>query len=265
MEPISEINGVHVSSLKDSYERIANHLRSRHAKHLGSVYKLEDDRHSVTFQSESLVPHPSQNRTRILCLFSNAHPESIHRGMFHFAESGVAKLWTDLCVTGYMGVDRSVLQNPHLLRECCLNVEYAGPFALGFACYWIFPTPHPDHLLELFGHRREPPGFENTQQRLAILLGNWQPHAIISFNGEVFEDLTGIQTKGYLKTIQTDLLLGQYAPPDSVSYTVFQTYPAAWRFDKNADQLRQDSLQRIRQRILHEPGNTIGTSGQNVR
>ena len=253
IEPISEINSVHVSSLKDSYEKAAKYLRRQHGDYLGSVYELEDDRQSLAFQSESLLPHCGQDRTRILCLFSNAHPESIRRGMFHFAESGVARLWTDLCTVGYMSLDRTVLQSPRLLRECCLNVQYAGPFALGFACYWIFPTPHPKHLLEIFGPLREPNGFENTKQRLNMLLGNWQPQAIISFNGEVFEGLTGIQSRGYLEKIQTDLLIGEYDPTESTSYKVFQTYPAAWRFHKDADRLRQDSLRRIKQKILSGP------------
>ena len=172
MEPISEINSVHVSSLKNSYEKTAKYLRLRHGDYLGSVYELEDERQSLAFQSESLLPHRAQDRTRILCLFSNAHPESIRRGMFHFAESGVARLWTDLRAVGYMSVDRAVLQSPRLLRECCLNVQYAGPFAFGFACYWIFPTPHPKNLLELFGPLREPHGFENTKQRLNMLLSS---------------------------------------------------------------------------------------------
>lgn len=263
MKPISEINTVHVSSLSHSYEKVANCIRNQFSNYLGSVYELDDERQQLTFQSECLLPNLPDNRIRILCLISNAHPESIRRGMFHFAESGTARLWSDLKAVGLMTVDHTVLQDPSRLRNCCLKVEYPGPFALGFSCYWSFPTPKPDHLVKLFGPLREPPGFENTKQRLNLLLERWQPYAIISFNGEVFENLTGIQTKEYLKTIQTDLLMGQYAPPDSVSYRVFQTYPAAWRFDKNADQLRQDSLQRIRQRILHKPANAIDTLGQN--
>lgn len=250
MEPISEINRVHAASLKDSYEKIARYLKTRQGNYLGSVYGLEDSRQSLVFQSECLVPHQNQDRTRILCLFSNAHPESIRRGMFHFAESGVARLWTDFCATGYMNVTHAVLQSPSLLRECCLNVQYAGPFAFAFACYWIFPTPHPKDLLKLFGPLREPPGFENTNQRLNVLLSRWHPHAIISFNGEAFEDLVGIPSKGYLEKIQTGLFIGEYTLAESTSYKVFQTYPAAWRFHKDADRLRQDSLRRIKQKIL---------------
>lgn len=170
--------------------------------------------------------------------------------MFHFAESGVARLWDDLCAVGLLAADRTVFEHPRLLRECCLNVAYPGPFAFAFACYWIFPTPKPNHLVEIFGPLREPPGFANTKERLNLLLDRWHPHAILSFNGEVFEDLTGIHSRGYLRRITAGLLTGEYAPAGSTSYKVFQTYPAAWRFHKNAEQLRRESLQRIRQRIL---------------
>jgi hypothetical protein len=63
------------------------------------VFELDDEQGCVCFQSECLLPDDGSNRTRVLLLFSNAHPLSIKKGMFHTAESGVAKLWMDLRTT----------------------------------------------------------------------------------------------------------------------------------------------------------------------
>ena len=95
--------------------------------------------------------------------------------MFHFAESGVARLWEDLCAVDFLTTSRNILEDPRLLRECCLDVAYPGSFALAFACYWLFPTPKPDQLVKLFGPSREPSGFTNTKERLNSLLGQWRP------------------------------------------------------------------------------------------
>ena len=150
MKPSSEINRVHVSSLGQSYEKAAAFLRKHFGKYSGAVYALDDEHRQLVFQSECLIPINCQNRTRVLCLISNAHPESIRRGMFHFAESGVARLWEDLCAVDFLTTSRNILVHPRLLRECCLDVAYPGSFALAFACYWIFPTPKPDQLVKIF-------------------------------------------------------------------------------------------------------------------
>ena len=157
--------------------------------------------------------------------------------MFHFAESGVAALWTDLYDAGLLVVDRAVMESASKLRAHCLNVGYDGPFALGFACYWIFPTFRPDDLRGLFGNCMEPPGFEDTKARLNVLLEAWAPKAVVSFNGKVFENLMVRSTDGYLKCIRNDLLWADYRISHR-SYRVFQTYPAAWRYDQHAGQLR---------------------------
>ena len=48
--------------------------------------ELDDDNHSVTFQSECVLPRADDEKSRVLLLFSNVHPKSIPSGMFHTAE-----------------------------------------------------------------------------------------------------------------------------------------------------------------------------------
>ena len=102
----SEINDVHRAYLGSRYAQVAYYLKESHPKKRKSfvpfyrtVFELDDEQGCVCFQSEYLLPDDSSNHTRVLLLFSNAHPLSIKNGMFHTAESGVADLWTDLCTT----------------------------------------------------------------------------------------------------------------------------------------------------------------------
>ena len=256
MRPNSEINEVHTSKLGADYGRVAAYLSDRDPHRRRSyreyldgncekpVYALNDSAQSVTFQSECLVPRDDRKGPKVLLLFSNAHPESIKNGMFHTAEGRVAALWTDLRAVRLFSGDPTTLKSAGGLRDHCLNVGYEGPFALGFACYWLFPTFHPDHLKALFGQAMEPPGLGNPKDRLNRLLARWQPKAIISFNGKVFEHLTGTGMKGYTNRLRRQLIQEEYPAPDR-GYPVFQTYPTGWRYHKDASGLRQASLDRI--------------------
>jgi len=179
MKPSSVINSVRVAHFDvNQYAKVAGFLRKEptngrrrsHARYIGSVYALDDEQHSVTFQDECLLPANDRGRLRLLLLVSNAHPQSIENGMFHTAESGVATLWTDLRAAKLFSGSETTLRSPERLRECCLNVDYEGPFCLGFACYWTFPTFRPRDLKDLFGLKYEPPGFSDTKERLHALI-----------------------------------------------------------------------------------------------
>lgn len=260
MRPNSEINEVHTAHLAHSYGRVAAYLldpdparRRSYAPYIGPVCELNERSESITFQSECLLPRNDRGRPRVLLLFSNAQPESIKNGMFYAAEGKVAALWTDLCHVDLFSGDRTILGSPDRLRSHCINLTYEGPFALGFTCYWIFPTFHPDHLKSLFGRHMEPPGFEDTKRRLDQLLEKWQPSAIISFNAKVFEALKGVTASRYTKRLHGHMIQAQCHAPDH-EYLVFETYPAGWRFDRDAARLRQDMLRRIADAIQDNRG-----------
>ena len=245
----SEINKVHTARLeKKKYSCVARYIRKSNAKgkklYIDSVYKLNPRDRSITFQTECLKPRKDRRRPRVLLLFSNPHPGSIQKGMFHSPDRRIANLWTDLCEVGLFSAEDSVLRSPKALRTHCLNVTYKGPFAFGFACYWVFPTSYPSQLKSLFGPTMEPPGLEDPKVRLNRLLTKWRPRAIISFNGKVFKALTEKDTRGYTKRLLRSTLEGRY-PASDREYRVFQTYPTGWRYNPHAPKLRQRSLRRI--------------------
>lgn len=168
--------------------------------------------------------------------------------MFHSPDPRIANLWHDLRNARLFVAEDDVLKSPDALRKYCLDVVYEGSFAFGFACYWVFPTPYPSQLKSLFGPTMEPPGFEDTNDRLNTLLARWKPKAIISFNGQVLEAMTEAPSAGYLESLRDGLVQRTYQAPEG-RYPVFQTYPTGWRFRRGATDLRRASLERIRDAI----------------
>jgi len=249
----SEINKVHTARLeKKKYSCVARYIRKSNPKgkmlYIDSVYKLNPRDRSITFQSECLIPRKDKGRPRVLLLFSNPHPGSIQKGMFHSSDRRIANLWRDLRNGELFTAEDDVLKSPDSLRKHCLNVTYKGPFAFGFACYWVFPTSYPSQLKSLFGPTMEPPGLEDPKVRLNRLLTKWRPRAIISFNGKVFKALTDKDTRGYTKRLLRSTFEGRY-PASDREYRVFQTYPTGYRFHHDAPKLRQHSLERIARAI----------------
>ncbi len=256
--PNSEINTVHTARLdKKKYSCVARYIRKSNAKgkklYIDSVYKLNPRDRSITFQTECLIPRKDKRRPRVLLLFSNPHPGSIQKGMFHSPDRRIANLWTDLCEVDLFSAENSVLRSPKALRTHCLNVTYKDSFAFGFACYWVFPTSYPSQLKSLFGPTMEPPGLEDPEVRLNRLLTKWRPRAIISFNGQVLEAMTEAPSAGYLESLQDCLVQRTYEAPEG-RYPVFQTYPTGWHWAKGASRLRRDSLRRIVDAILEGAG-----------
>jgi len=252
MKPRSAINSVRMTRFGSTeYARVAYYLREprprqrrSYVTYIASVFELDDAEQSVTFQDECLLPVIDRDRVKVLLLFSNAHPESIANGMFHTAETGVANLWGDLISAGFFSADYGILNDPDAPREVCLSVKYDSPFSLAFGCYWSFPTFHPKHLRQLFHPDVEPPGFRDTDARLRRIVKEWRPQAIISFNGEVFGCLTGTSIRGYTARLREGVLERSYRC-DQVSCRLFQAFPAAWRWDSDAERLRRQSLKRI--------------------
>ena len=77
---------------------------------------------------------------------------------------------------------------------------------------------------------------------------DWRPQAIISFNGEVFGCLRRTSSRGYMAALRERVLESAFVT-DSVSCRLFQTFPAAWRWDSHAERLRRESLTRIAQKL----------------
>ena len=70
--------------LNEAYESIKERAIQVLDKYLEypDLITFNDLDRSVTFSTERLIPTTSTNRPRVMLLFSNPHPYSVHQGMF---------------------------------------------------------------------------------------------------------------------------------------------------------------------------------------
>ena len=82
------VNPIHFKEtyeLGRNYRKVKNRARSSLKKYFDckELYSWDDHKKKITFTSERLIPaHPS-GKSRVMLLFSNPHPRSVHMGMFH--------------------------------------------------------------------------------------------------------------------------------------------------------------------------------------
>lgn len=89
-----------------------------------------------------------------MLLFSDPHPHSIKQGMFLSPNINNREnlFWPTMRNAGWFSIPEAK-RNPEDLRDIFFRVKYPGPFELYFYCYYVFPTPYPDHIARIFGKR----------------------------------------------------------------------------------------------------------------
>ena len=81
---MSEVNFKRTYKIDGCYKEIKNRSRQVLGKYdyYDELFEFNELSKEVTFSSERLIPKRSKQRTRVMLLFSNPHPHSVHQGMF---------------------------------------------------------------------------------------------------------------------------------------------------------------------------------------
>src|SRR5450759_1042092 len=151
---LSSINFQRTYPLSEAYESIKERAIQALDKYLGypDLMTFNDLDRSVTFTTEKLIPNATTNRPRVMLLFSNPHPYSVHQGMF-FSPNTIGlenPFWPVMSDAGWLPIEKEN-RNPKQLADICLKAEYRGPFELIFYCYYAFPTNFPEDISRIFG------------------------------------------------------------------------------------------------------------------
>jgi hypothetical protein len=151
---MSSINFLRIYLLGEAYESIKERAIQFLTKYLGypDLISFIDPDRSVTFSTERLIPTVSTNRHRVMLLFSNPHPHSVHQGMFLAPgiKGGEHPFWLLMEKVGWLPIPKQN-RKPKQLAEICLNASYQGPFEFIFYCYYAFPTDDPEDISKIFG------------------------------------------------------------------------------------------------------------------
>jgi len=247
---MSAVNFRRTYLLNETYESIKARAVNALGKYIGyaDLYTFNDLDRSVTFSSERLIPVKPTNRPRILLLFSNPHPNSVHQGMF--LASGVNKqeslFWPTMRAAGWI-LNTAGIRNPKQLAEIFLKGEYEGPFELLFYCYYAFPTHYPEHIRKIFGGEYfrqsiEPEAmdeFRKTVQETSI-------KAVVTFNKKIFNLVADTHIERYINRLLAGEVIESRIKGIKRNIPIFLTFPTGWIYHKEYKQYRKTSLERIK-------------------
>ena len=146
---MSNINFQRTYLLSEAYESIkerAFHMLEKYWEY-PNLINFNDLEKSVTFTTERLIPAASINRPRVMLLFSNPHPHSVHQGMFLSRNTkGRENLfWPVMRDASWLSTEERNISSKQL-ADICVEVKYRGPFEFIFYCYYAFPTDFPEDI-----------------------------------------------------------------------------------------------------------------------
>lgn len=252
---MSAINFQRTYHLGDSYGEIAARIKINHHRYLDypDVISFNELDKSITFYTERLIPSSSGDRPRVMLLFSNPHPHSIHQGMFLSpGTKGRENLfWPTMRDAGWMTFPETTY-SPKQLAEICLKAEYQGPFEFIFYCYYAFPSNYPEDLRKIFGIEY----FDQliapeARDELSKTINETDVVAVVTFNKGIFnlESNTGIDC--YIDRLKGgEVIQGQIVGIDR-KVPIYLTFPTGWHYHKEYKKFRKSSLEAIGEGICN--------------
>ncbi len=250
---MSSINSQTTYLLNEAYESIKENAIQKLGKYLEypDLISFNDLEKSITFFTEKLIPAASKSRPRVMLLFSNPHPHSIHQGMFLSPNTkGRENLfWTAMENAGWLPIAKEN-RDPKQLRDLCLTADYLGPFELIFYCYYAFPTDFPEDIRKIFGKEYfqqviEPQSIDEFRESIQ----DTDVEAVVTFNKEIFNLVTEKPIKRCLKRLMEGELIQSQIKGIDRTVPIFLTFPTGWRYHGQYMQLRKSSLNTIKTAI----------------
>lgn len=251
---MSIINYKRTYPLQEEYESIKGRAGQVLAKYLvyTDLIKFNDLEKSVTYYTEKLIPLASTSRPRVILLFSNPHPHSIHQGMFLAPNTKGREntFWPVMEAAGWLPISKGD-RNPEKLADICLKANYQGPFELIFYCYYAFPTDFPEDISKIFGKEyfKEFIELEAKDELLKTVLETGA-EAIVTFNKVIFNLVAKTQIDCYVENLKEGKLIRGQVKGIDRSVPIFLTYPTGWHYHAEFKKLRKASLDTIRSAIF---------------
>ena len=253
---MANINFQRTYLISEAYESIkerANHVLEKYWEYPNFI-TFNDAERSVTFSTEKLIPIPSTNRLRVMLLFSNPHPHSVHQGMFLSPGTrGRENLfWPVMKDAGWLSIPEENC-NPKQLADICVEVKYQGPFELIFNCYYAFPTNYPEDIKKIFGREYFSQFIEpESKNEFREIIQDTYVDAVVTFNKGIFNLVSKDQIERYIeRLVDGELIQSQIMDIDRY-VPIFLTFPTGWRYRKQYRKFRKASLETIKTAICSE-------------
>ncbi len=218
---------------------------------LPNVYKFDDDKKTITFKSERLIPKKFSGRPRMILLLPNPHPYSVNLGMLFSPRPGGREnpVWETMRDAGWLTFKKET-KNPAEMADMCVNVEYDGPYDFIFFPYYAFPSVFPKDVKTIFGSKffneviapEAKTDFENTIQSMNI-------NFVVAFNKEQFNLFTENKVDKFIDLLIAGKLIESRVKGTENEIPIFLTYPTGWRYHKDIKRLKTENLDLISKAI----------------
>ncbi len=120
------VNFYRTYQLDEVFERAKEHSADILGKYLDypGLYDFNDEMKTLTYKSERLIPNKYTGRPRVMLLFSNPHPLSVHQGMLLSPNTKGKEnpFWETMRNAGWINFREETL-NPLEIADLCFNVE----------------------------------------------------------------------------------------------------------------------------------------------
>ena len=251
---MSTVNYYRTYQLNEIYEKV----KAKSGEVLGNylaypdLYRFNDEERSLTFKSERLIPQIYSGRPRVMLLFSNPHPHSVHQGMLLSPNTRGKEnaFWETMRAAGWINFKEET-SDPIKIAEKCFKVQYEGPFDFVFYPYYSFPTNYPQEIEEIFGSDtcRRVIGpeaqieFMNVVSLIAV-------DAVVVFNKEIFNIVAEEKVDKPIKQLVNETLIISKLKNIEKRIPIYLTFPTGWHYHKDIKRLRKISLDLIKTAIL---------------
>ncbi|MDP8226861.1 MAG: hypothetical protein P9L89_04380 [Candidatus Celaenobacter polaris] len=235
---------------------------------VGKVAFYSESVKKIRFLTEQLTLIFTSSHPKVMLLFSNPHPGSLLRGMFHSNQSTQSRnFWKYLQKAGLFKVDTSTIDSK--LADKFITGNYESDFQFYFHCFYSFPSPSsPDKLKRYFGDEFvKNVMVPKAKDNIAKIIQENKIQSIICFNQDVFNILQNNIQCGNTTILDTGSLVSNSIKGlDNV--VIYYIYPTRWynpNDPKYADieQRAVSALKRIKEDILARNKNTGGLSMKN--
>jgi len=249
------VNFYRTYQLNDIYVQVKVQTESILGKYLDylDLYGFNEEKRTLSFKSERLIPTQYTNRPRVMLLFSNPHPHSVHQGMLLSPNTRGKEnpFWETMRNAGWIRFTKQT-NNPLEIANLCFNSDYEGPFDFVFYPYYAFPTNYPNEIKKIFGKEYFNKIIESeAMKEFKKTIQDTEIKAVVAFNKDVFNLVSEKTVDKYINLLINGELVESRVTVIKKEIPTFLTFPTGWRYHKEIKQLRKKSLDLVRSSIKY--------------
>jgi hypothetical protein len=205
------------------------------------LYVFNDAHNQIKYKTEGPLIPEDNGKIPILILLSNPHPHSVKQGMF-LSPNRIGRenpFWDTLKGTGYFNFDGKID------AAVMVKNKYQSPFRFFMAVLLPFPSEDPKDLITILGNYEYDKIFKIAVTNINNLICTHQIKSVICFGKLQYDSLCQRKCPtNYTSILKQGNIITKYISSLN-SYNLFLTYPTGWRFIKDFNRYKIDSLRQI--------------------